>query len=82
MSRRLESLSSDMERERLRLRHDYDPAPVTDASRFIIRDRADGEQGVVVILADSEEDYREYHLGPSEIEGVVSALTARPRQAD
>jgi hypothetical protein len=82
VKRRLEPLSTFVDLERLRLRHDYDPAPITDASRLIVRDRTDGEPGVVVILADSDEDYREYHLGPSEIQGVVRALTAQPRQAD
>ena len=82
MNRRLEPLSTYVDLERLRLRHDYDPAPITDASRLIVRDRTDGEPGVVVILADSDGDYREYHLGPSEIQEVVWALTGQPRQAD
>ena len=82
MNRRLEPLSTYVDLERLRLRHDYDPAPITDASRLIVRDRTDGEPGAVVVLADSDDDYREYHLGPSEIEGVVWALTGQPRQAD
>jgi hypothetical protein len=71
---RPKSLSAYEAEERLRLRHDYDPAPDTDAARLIIRDRTDGEPGVVVVLADSDVDYREYHLGPSEIEGVSRAL--------
>lgn len=62
--------------ERLRLRHDYDPAPASDAGRLIIRDRADGEPGLVVILADSDGDYRAYHLGPSELQAVVEAVTS------
>jgi len=82
MNRRLEPLSTYVELERLRLRHEYDPAPITDASRLIVRDRADGEPGVVVILAVSDADDREYHLGPSEIQGVVRALTGQPRRAD
>jgi hypothetical protein len=60
--------------ERLRLRHDYDPAPLSDAGRFIIREREDGEPGVVVILADSDIDYRAYHLGPFEVRAVIEAL--------
>lgn len=71
---RLRPLGAYEVEERLRLRHDYDPAPLTDASRLIIRDRTDGEPGVVVVLADSDVDYREYHLGPSEIEAVSQAL--------
>ena len=82
MNRRREPLSSYVDLERTRMRHDYDPAPITDASRLIVRDRTDGEPGVVVVLADTDNDYREYHLGPSEIQEVVSALTGQPRQAD
>jgi hypothetical protein len=82
MNRRLEPLGTYVHLERTRLRHDYDPAPITDADRFIVRDRTDGEPGVVVILADTDKDYREYHLGPSEIEDVVRALTTRSGQAD
>ncbi len=82
MNRRLEPLGTRMDFERTRLRHDYDPAPITDAARFIVRDRADGEPGVVVILADTDKDYREYHLGPAEIQEVVRALTAQSRQTD
>lgn len=44
--------------ERVRLRHDWDPAPPGDCGRFIIRDRTDGEPGVAVILADGDNDYR------------------------
>lgn len=82
MPRRLESLDDNNAYERLRLRHDYDPAPDTDAARFIVRDRTDREPGVVVILADTDKDYRAYHLGHAEIEMVVTALTERPRPAD
>ena len=82
MKRQLEPLGTHMDLERTRLRHDYDPAPITDAARLIVRDRADGEPGVVVILADTDKDYREYHLGPSEIQEVVCALTGQPRRVD
>jgi hypothetical protein len=39
------ALSATDSSERLRLRHDYDPAPPTDASRLIVKERADGERG-------------------------------------
>ena len=81
MKRRLEPLSTFVDLERLRMRHDYDPAPISDASRLIVRDRTDEEPGVVVVHADTDNDFREYHLGPSEIQEVVSARTAQPRQA-
>lgn len=82
MHRRLEPLGTYEGLERTRLRHDYDPAPGTDSARFIVCDRKDGHPGVVVILAETDKDYREYHLGPSEIEEVVRALTARPGRGD
>lgn len=75
LNRRRSPLSDTDSLERLRLRHDYDPAPPTDASRFIIKGRNDGERGVVVILAESDTEYWEYHLGPSEIGQVIHALT-------
>jgi O-acetyl-ADP-ribose deacetylase len=68
-------LSPMAEAERLRLKHDWDPAPPNDSGRFIIRDRSDGEAGLAVILADSDTDYRTYHLGPDEIDLVVEAMT-------
>ena len=69
------SLSNSMALERVRLRHDWDPAPPGDCGRFNIRDRTDGEPGLAVILADGDNDYRTYHLGPVEIETVVRAMT-------
>lgn len=65
-----------------RLRHDWDPAPDIDSSRLIIRDRMDGEPGVVVILAESDLDYRTYHLGPNEIAFVIDALAQAGRRPD
>jgi hypothetical protein len=56
------------------MKHDWDPAPITDSARLIIRERTDGEPGVAVILAETDTDYRTYHLGPSETEYVVEAL--------
>ena len=72
-------LGSSSAEEWARFRHDYDPAPPTDSSRLIIRDRADGEIGVVVILAESDRDYRTYHLGSYEIDCVIDALTRAKR---
>lgn len=63
-----------------RCKHDWDPAPDSDSSRLIIRDRMDGEPGVVVILAESDVDYRTYHLGPDEIAFVIDALTRAGRR--
>ena len=75
----LGSLGDSMEFERLRLRHEYDPAPPSDSSRFIVRDRSDGELGVAIVLAESDENYRTYHLSPWEIDAVVDVL-ARARR--
>jgi O-acetyl-ADP-ribose deacetylase (regulator of RNase III) len=65
-----------------RFRHDWDPAPDTDSARLIIRDRMDGEPGVVVILAETDVDYRTYHLGPNEIAFAIDALTRAGRRPD
>ncbi|WP_197415418.1 hypothetical protein [Mycobacterium sp. IS-1590] len=75
LKQRKPSLSETYSLERLRLRHDYDPAPFTDAGRLIVRERTDGEHGVVVVMANSDSDYWEYHLGPFEIQQLVHALT-------
>lgn len=72
-------LGDSPEFERLRLRHDYDPAPPTDSSRFIVRDRTDGEPGVVIVLAESDNDYHAYHLSPWEIDHVVAAMSMQRR---
>ena len=70
----LQPLSESSAYERLRMRHEWDPAPSTDSARFILRERTDGEPGIAVILADTDTDYRTYHLGPEEIETLIEAL--------
>lgn len=70
----MEPLSQSSAYEWVRMKHDWDPAPFTDSSRLIIRERTDGEPGVAVILAETDTDYRAYHLGPSETECILEAL--------
>jgi hypothetical protein len=65
--------------EWLRLRHEWDPAPYTDSARLIVRDRTDGEPGVVMVLAETSFDYRTYHLGRDEIDDLMRALSRSKR---